>query len=228
MQRGNERGTPLAKADGVTRQPSPRRLSPLPACALAALLAAPTASAADAPVNQGHRVSEALGLAFTLEGGDIDGHRPQTNVGPNFRLGYAYRVCNGLELGATATLTVSTEQGDAPSIFLPALGIRAFLELDREDRFELGLSGRIGPLVMWLPNVHDDSGPSSHTHVWVGHGFALAPDFQVHLRDNTSFFFSPELAGGPAHDSSGIRGYYLSEDSGFAQLAAWIGLVERF
>jgi hypothetical protein len=178
-------------------------------------------------VNQRHHVSEALGLAFTLEGGDIDGHWPQTSVGANFRLGYAYRVGNGLELGAAASLTVSTIQ-DAPDIFLPALAIRGFVELDRNDRFELGLTGRFGPLVMRIANVHDDTGPDRHNHVWTGVGFALAPDFRVHLRDNTAFFFSPELAFGSAHDSSGIRGAYLSDRSGFGQLAAWIGLVERF
>jgi hypothetical protein len=156
-----------------------------------------------------HRLSVALSEGAALVGGDIDGH--WNDSGNTLGLGLRYSYDFGVELGAE--LDLMTVPDAQRQLLLPTLSVRPHLALS--PRTELGLSARAGGLWMFMSNVPDDSAPGSvHDHVWSGYCVSLSPDVRYWVNRKFAFAFGPEAILGPAKDTSGVRGWYLSDQAG--------------
>src|SRR4051812_10373185 len=121
-----------------------------PFLALSAL--ATSADADESAVTSSHRVTGALGAAFTLAEPGEDGHWHQSGLGAGARLAYAYRVSNALELGLGATY-FRVGHDDGPDLVLPAASVRVQWPIG-DGGAEFGLSGRLGATIMRIYDVH--------------------------------------------------------------------------
>lgn len=167
-----------------------------------------------------------VGASFTLLGGDIDAHWPQSATYTGVRLGYAYRVSNGLELGLAGSYQASATRS-TPQLWSLGGFVRGFFKLDRDDRTELGLTGRLGAQLMRYADVPDENPPFDvRTHHFEGIALGVAPDLSVRVGSKTALRFSIELGAGHGEDSAAVRGTYLDTSSGYGQVGAWFGLVQ--
>ena len=174
-----------------------------------------------------HRVTGALGAAFTLAPLGGDGRWDETGVGAGARLGYGYRIAPAADLGVGATYFRIARRAD---VVLPTVSVRAHWA-PADGRLELGLSGRAGMTILRLANaLPSNDGTSRSDVVWVGPSFAVAPDIRIALASQTALLLSLELAfgdGKTASDRHPVANADLREEQRFAQLGLWVGIGAR-
>jgi hypothetical protein len=197
---------------------------------LGALLAissvATSALADEETVTVRHRVTGALGPAFTFIPPGDDGHWHQSGFGAGARLSYSFRIARAIELGAGATY-FRVAHDDGPDMVLPALSIRTHWTL--RGGTEIGVSGKAGLTFLRITDVPvpNTNWTSRSNVVWFGSSFAIPPDIRTPLAPQTWLLVSLELAvGGGNTDRSRIDGTYLREQASFGQVGLWFGVVQ--
>lgn len=191
---------------------SPGRLASILAIGAAVLLPASTGRADDVNPAHGvnhdrHRVSLEAG-AFTVLG---DALGP---AGPLGRLGYQFRPAPGgpdLAVRAGYLRVLGSEEGGVTGFGGATVGVRPFLSLGHDDRWELGLGLHAG---------------AYRGGDWFA-SFAVSPDLRLPLAAHTSLAVSPELTL-LWHPGDEDRGSDEGRAYGGFLLSGSVGVVQSF
>ena len=197
------------------------------ASALAATLTTWTATAAQAqaprrdPNVLRHRFGGGLNPSLTFFELGGDGHlQEKMALGLSLRLGYAYRLTRGFELGADFAYWYLPREGRiAYGVFMPALALRPYLPLGEGDAVEIGLDLHAGGAII---GVMPDVG------TWTGWGASGGPDVRAWLWPSCALQFGVEISIGHGHNSSPDPSWYQNESGWFGALGLWLALMARF
>ena len=181
-----------------------------------------------------HSVQASLGAVTATTLGDDDGHGRDGGIGVTAARDYGYRLLDALDVRVGATYldlgTAGPWPVDAPvhqRALLPWVGLRPYIVLS--NAIELGVTVRFGSYLLWLSDVPDDGNiATTHTHLYSGTHFGLAPDLRIALTPAWALSITPEGMLGTGKYNGSVRGFYLRDETTLFSLGASVGVVLRW